>query len=799
MPPPDPADLEPKKETPQSTRWRKVHARAMRRFKLVSEAEDEQRKRELEDLKFSRALPTDHWEEAVYQERQAGGMGIDGTVTSQRPTLVVDKLDQPVTSIVNEARRSRLAILIKPKGDKANLETADVLQGLIRAIEVDSNAAAARMWAYDRAVKCGRGYYRIDVDYANDGDLDLDIRYRLIPNQGSVYVDPFAVEPDRSDMKWAFVTGDYAKEDEYPEMFGGYDGADRILTMQDEALTTINDQAPGWLTKDSVRVAEYYEVEEAKALLVQIGEDKFIPNPPKGYRLPRGVQPLPPGLDVPPDAPMRQVTLRRVMLYLLNGFEILNETPWNGRFVPIVPVYGKIYNVDGETSYQGVITKAKDGQRLYDATVSDAVETARSQSKSPYVAAYGQVERFKEMWDQMNVRNFPVLYYDPKEVNGHLVPPPGRNDTEPRLMGHAMLLQQADADIKATTGRWEASLGQLNPSDRSGKAIQKLQQQAELGSSNFLDQFASISMFYEGKILLDLIPAVYDRPGRIVRVLGEEDSEEGEKSVMLGRPFIETDQGPKPVPDQPPGVMARAMGAVRGMIGGQPPPTPKKYDLAVGQFTVVPSVGPSSQTQREENVAFLQGIIEAVPDVAPQILDLIAENMEGPMGRKIAERLRAMNPQIPQGDKADLPPEAQAIVAQLEQQLQEMGQQLQEAQQALATDQAKQQANLEIARLEAEMRLSVEQLKAQAVIAKVRAEIESDEARARFDAAIEKTLQDDQQAHEIRLETLKAQHQRVAATLAAAHQAGKDARAEGASARADVRKAALAPRPTPKE
>ena len=777
----------PKKAAPQSKaeRWKTVHERAMKRWKLVSEAESDQREQELEDLKFARALPRDHWPEGIFEERTEGGTGMDGATTPQRPTLVIDKLDQPITSIVNEARKSRLAILIKPKGEGANQETAEVLQGLIRAIEVDSNAPAARIWAYDRAVKCGRGYYHLDVGYANDGDLDLDILYKMIPNQGCVYLDPFAAEPDRSDMKWAFLTGDYDKT-EYPEKFGD----EGVLALTGDELSSVNDKAPGWVTEDAVRVANYYEVETAPAMLVQIGGRKFIVDPPKGYRLPTDVQPLPPELlgVQPNDA--REVQLRRVVLYVLNGHEILSETPWNGRYIPIIPVFGKIYNVDGEMSYQGIVTKSKDAGRLYDATVSSAVEAAMTQTKAPYIAAAGQVERHKAMWDDSNTRNYAVLLYDPLEINGTLLPPPQRTQQEPALMGHAMLLQQADGDIKATTGRWEASLGQLNPSDRSGKAIQKLQQQAELGSSNYIDQFASISMFYEGKVLLDLIPVVYDRPGRVVRILGEEEGDE--RSVMLNAPFQETPQGPQPAPEQP-GIMQRAVGAVRGMMGGPPPPKTQKYDLSRGRFAVVPSVGPSSQTQREENLNVLMSILETSPDVAPNILDLVAENMDGPMPKKLAQRLRAMNPNIPKDENSDIPPEAQAIITQLEQQAQEMQQQMAEMQQALATDQAKQQASIEIAKLESGVKERIEIAKAQAVIAKTRAEIQGEAERAQFDAqmaqtlaefdaAIKLSLQNDQQAHERMMQRMKADDAREMAS-----------RTEAATARGDVRKAALTP------
>jgi acetate kinase len=68
---------------------------------------------------------------------------------------------------------ARLGIVIKPKGNGANKEGAELRQGMIRAIESDSRANIARIWALERAVKCGRGAYRILKTYANDGDNEF--------------------------------------------------------------------------------------------------------------------------------------------------------------------------------------------------------------------------------------------------------------------------------------------------------------------------------------------------------------------------------------------------------------------------------------------------------------------------------------------------------------------------------------------------------------------------------------------------------------------------------------------------
>lgn len=790
-------DEKPKTESEkEEARKRDLLTEALERWKLVNSAEDGQRARELEDLKFFRGLPEDQWPDNIRKER-AGGIAPDGrTVLAERPCLVINKIDPAVTQTINEARRARLAIQIKAKTN-ASAEDAELRQGMIRAIEVDSRASLARMWAFERAAQCGRGYYRVEKKYALDGDFDLDLAVGLIPNQGSVYLDPRATELDKRDGEFAFITEDMPRST-YERKFG------EAPEATGEQFTSINDRAPGWVDKDTIRVAEYFYVvtTQRELLALQDGTKVFADEIKKGD--PRAAMKT---------IRRRTVDVRTVKWCYISAFQILKEEDWQGSLIPIMPVIGKAYNVDGEWVYKGIVSNSKDSQRLYNYGVSAEAIAVGSAPMAPYIAAEGQTEPYKHMWDTANTKNYAVLPYKATTHEGNLVPPPQRNYGEPPIAAIAQLVQQASEDIKATTGRFDPSLGAINSSDRSGKAIRELKQQAEMGSSNYLSNLAEISMRYEAEVLLDLMPIVYDTPGRIVKLLGEEESDE--RRVMINAPFVTGPDGqpmpappqPPAQPPQPPGVLAR-MGQMIGM-GPQPPQAPqppqpevKHYDLKKGQYSVVVSVGPSYQTQREENVAVLQSVMENAPDVTPNILDLVAENMEGPMGTKIAERLRAINPALRGQEQADLPPAAQAIVQQMEQQVQQLQQELQEAQQAVATNQAKQQASIQVAQTEAQTRMQMAQLeaqtrsqieqakaqadiaiarlKAEAEIAKVRAQLTSDEEIARFDAAMKKTLQDDEQAHEVALTKLKAAE--------AQHSAD---RADAMSASGDVRKAAL--------
>lgn len=715
------ASEEPDPETTRkdSERRKTLLETALDRFTVIVESDSSQREREAEDLRFARALPEDQWPMDIRKARQ-GGLGPDGKTVSERPCLVIDKLSQPVQQVVAEARQARLGIEVKPKGNGANPEGAELRQGMIRAIEVDSNATNARLWALERAIKAGRGYYRVLTEYANDGDFDLDIRVARIENGGCVYLDPFATHADWSDMEYAFITDDMPA-DEYKRKYP----KTKLGAASAEELESVTDTPPGWLESDVIRVAEYFYVEhEEKTLLF---------DPESGFKAFEDEWPK--DIPIPPGVKRRAVDQRRVKWALINAAEVIEEQDWPGRYIPIVFVPGREDVVDGERCFRGMVGPAKDSQRSYNYMRSAQVEAVGLAPKAPWLIAEGQVEGYEPMWDAANVRNFPYLLYKPATFEGNPVPPPQRNVAEPAIQAISMAVREAESDIKATTGRFDPSLGQLS-GERSGKAIEALKIQGEMSSSIYLDNLAQIAMMHEARILIDLMPKIYDRPGRVVRLLG--DSPEDEKHVMLGQPFVPGPNGlPMPAQMGPQGPMGPGMpmgpmgpmGMARPMPG-PPPPPPREYRLDPSEdYMVQVTIGRAYATERQANLQFLETMLEATKgQAAPLIMDLWAEQLGGPIGRKMAERFRASNPALSGENAQNLSPYAQAQLTTMQQQMQQMQQVLQEQQREIETQTAKARVDLEIAQREIASKEKIAQLQAEVELAKIRAQITAKDA-----------------------------------------------------------------------
>jgi hypothetical protein len=224
-------------------------------FKDWSAVESPQRKREIEDLEFQ--IPEKQWDDSVRRDRQA--TKVNGVMLAERPMLAIPKLDQPIQLVLNEEKAAHLGVQVHSLNEEANDDTAEVLQGLYRAIEVDSRAHLARSWAFDRAVKAGRGFYRVLTEYdeTSDHPSDQKIVLKRIYEQGSVYLDPSHTEPDGRDAERGIIVEDIPLS-KYKRLFP----KSTLASYSDEEFVSLGNERPGWVTGEgegrAIRVAEWF-------------------------------------------------------------------------------------------------------------------------------------------------------------------------------------------------------------------------------------------------------------------------------------------------------------------------------------------------------------------------------------------------------------------------------------------------------------------------------------------------------------------------------------------------------------
>lgn len=639
------------KDKPKSSGSKeKLLETARERFRLAEEAERRIREVALDDLKFRAG---EQWPQQMKMEREL----------DHRPCLVINRIPQFIRQITNDQRQNRPSIKVYPVDDKGDVETAKIYQGLIRHIEYNSGADAAYDTAFEGAAIKGFGYFRIITDYVDPTSFEQEILIKRIRNHFTVYIDPNSKEPDGSDMNWAFIFEDVPKDDYKAEY-----GESELAGMDD--WSSIGDAHKGWVTKSTCRIAEYFYKEFQEIDICQIESGASIAKSELEQLYPEGI---PDGLIIQE----RRAKVPVIKWCKINGLEILEETEWPGRWIPIIPVYGDELDIDGEVIREGVIRHAKDSQRMYNYWKSTETETIALAPKAPFLVAEGQIPReYEPLWKTANKKSHAFLTYKPTDHKGQLVPPPQRNSFEPPVAAITNASLHAAEDLKATTGIYDAALG-AKSNETSGVAIQRRNQQAQTSNYHLIDNLTR-SIRHCGRIIVDLIPKIYDT-ARAARIIGEE----GEQEVIRINEEFEH-RGRK-----------------------------VHYNLGVGKYDVVVETGPSFATKRQEAAVSMEGLAKAYPQIMQVAGDLMVKNMDWPGASEIAERLKkTLPPGIAEDkDKKPIPPEVQAQLSQMDQMIAALTEQLQAATETINTKKLELESKERIEFAKLETQLELEKLK----------------------------------------------------------------------------------------
>jgi hypothetical protein len=698
---------------------------ARERFRTVVSVEAKLREDMLDDLRFR---ASDQWSEEALKDREEQG----------KPTLVINRIPQFIRQVLNSVRLSDLAVKVRPVDEGDDVAKADILQGLIRHIEDQSDASVAYTTAAEHQIGMGRGWWRILAEYEDERSFVQSLKIKRVRNPFSVYMDPAAVEVDGSDARYAFVTEDIPL-DEFKERFGEGAAAIHDGTFQGAGDSSISDWFPG----GKVRVAEYYYVQTVRDDLHLIRwPDTGVEQAVFGSELRKLIAELkkaPPGLirALPETIQKRSVERCTVRQALITGVDILEGNDdrtegrgWPGKWIPIIPVLGDEIDLNGRVDLRGMTRDAKDAQRAYNHAVSTLPEIANLLPRSPWIMAEGQDEGHEEQWAQANRRAYSSLKYKPVTIGGQLAPPPQRTPIGADLGPVAAIIQQADNDLKTTMGLFEPSLG-MRSAAQSGRAIVALQQQGETANSNFADNLMR-AIRATGRILIDLIPHFYDVP-RVVRIRGTDDSDH---TVMVHA----GNAPPLPMDEQGQPVLPKGVEGI--------------YDLSVGKYDVTVSAGASTKTRKEEAFKVLSEFIRVYPAAFPILGDLLVKALDWPDAQAASERLKRSIPPEIRGEKEEpgeapaIPPEVQQQMQQLMQQLEQMGVELEEAKRIIQSKQLEIEAQAELKNAELASRERIAEMQAQLGQLKAQAAIEGQEAVTRLKGQIAHLEQKLQHAHE---------------------------------------------------
>jgi hypothetical protein len=604
------------------------------RLTMAIAAYSDSREDELDDLRFRAASPDNQWQWPADVLATRGS--IQGQTINARPCLTINKLPQHVLQVTNDQRQNRPSGKVIPADDKADVEVAEIFNGIVRHIEYISDADVAYDTACDNQVTFGEGYFRILTEYCDENTFEQDLRIGRIRDSFSVYMDPTIQDPCGSDAEWCFINQEVTKDD-YERQFPD------AATLSSLAYGVGDGQLNAWINQDTVRIAEYFYIKhEAKTLNQYHGGITAMKGSPEAKQAEMmGLLPI----------KTRDVDVRTVKWCKTNGFEVLEERDWAGKYIPVIRVIGNEFEIDGRMYVSGLVRNAKDAQRMYNYWVSQEAEMLALAPKAPFIGYGGQFEGYEQQWKTANINNWPYLEVNPDVTDGQGGPLPLPQRAPPPLAQNGLLQAKMGAadDIKGTTGQYDSSLGAAG-NETSGRAILARERQGDTGTYHFIDNLAR-AIRYATRQLVDMIPRIYDTQ-RIARIIGIDG---------------ETDQAMID-PTQPE--------AVRKIVDQQTGATIKKiYNPNVGKYDVAVTTGPSYMTKRQESLDAMSRLLQGNPNLWAVAGDLFIKNMDWPGAQEMSKRFaKTIDPKLM--DDSDMSPE----LAQAQQQMQAMGQEMQQMQ-----------------------------------------------------------------------------------------------------------------------
>jgi hypothetical protein len=187
-----------------------VLERAKKRFEYSLERSSHNRDKAKQDIKFAAASPDDpwQWEDTAVKQRQL----------EKRPRLTINKLPQHIRQVTNDIRQNRPSIKFRPADNDADVEVAEILNGLARHIEANSDADVAYDFASDNQVTHGTGYIRVMADYVKEDSFDQDIFIRAVRDTFKCFDDPDAEDPAGADRRF-FGIEDYLTEADFKAQY----------------------------------------------------------------------------------------------------------------------------------------------------------------------------------------------------------------------------------------------------------------------------------------------------------------------------------------------------------------------------------------------------------------------------------------------------------------------------------------------------------------------------------------------------------------------------------------------------
>jgi cell pole-organizing protein PopZ len=585
----------------QTQKLKDILESSLRGLDASYKASQDERRQSLEDRRFC-SIAGAQWE------------GKLGEQFENKPKFEFNKVHLSIIRIYNEYRNNPVTVDFVAKDGTESGRLADTCDSLYRADEQDSCADEAYDNAFEEAVAGGFGAYRVTEEYEDEGDPDNDdqrIRFRpIFDADQTVFFSADAKRQDKSDSPECWVLCGMSPEF-YKEKYG------RDISSIEMAF---DDLEFDWVTPDVVYVAEYFKEEDVGETVhyfesfdgekKRLNESEFTDE--DGEYDQDAFEEKKQELELAgwTFEKTRKIKVKRIHKYIHDGAGILEDCGHiAGKLIPIIPVFGKRWFVNGIERFMGHVRMAKDPQRLKNMQISKLAEIAALGSVEKPIFLPEQMTGHAHLWADDNVKQYPYLLVNPiTDAMGQKVPggPVGYTKAPEIPPAMAALLGGTESDLTDILGNAQA--GEKLEPNQSGKAVELIQSRLDMQSFIYTSNNAK-GRKRGGEVWLSKASELYSRKGRKMRGLTRQNRPE---ALELQRPIL---------------------------VGGK---TELENDLTQAKFEVATDVGPASSSKKSATVRALTNVAMLAEDPQDKkvIVGTIMQNLEGEGLTELAEYYR---------------------------------------------------------------------------------------------------------------------------------------------------------------
>lgn len=355
--------------------FKEIYEEAKENYSVAKGAWDEIHSESISDIEF--ALLGKQWDAQILSQR----------TRDKRTSKVFDNCAKFIRYVVNSSMKNSPAIRVNPK-NKDKKKEADIIAGIVRQIENDSNAKNVYSCAFQDCVAGGIGVFEVVVD---SDDAENPIKIKRIIDPTSVYFDPTSIEPDFSDATYVIRTKSISKN-KFKKLYP------KISTECSKSDTV------DWFAGDNVKILEYWTKDSEG----------------------------------------------NIEWYILNGNQIIDSSINYGgypgtKYFPFCVVLGEDVIVNGQRHIKSIIRDIKDRQIYSNFVQSETIDFISRSAQAGWIISDKTAEKSLELYQNRSKNNNVYVYPQGSEK-------PTRVDPAPAPMGFVEEISRLEQDMRSQVG-----------------------------------------------------------------------------------------------------------------------------------------------------------------------------------------------------------------------------------------------------------------------------------------------------------------------------------------------------------